>query len=80
MINITYIHIHYVDIRGKDRLKSLRPTDTSSTLELKRDIVHFIERIKPDIEYYYVVFEFKQKGKKVFRTVVKKTFPNGESR
>jgi hypothetical protein len=79
-MNITFIHIHYVDIRGKDRLKSIRPTDQSSTLELKLDIVQFIERIKPEIEYYYVVFECRDKGKKIYRNVCRKVFPNGESR
>jgi hypothetical protein len=79
-MNIIYIHIHYTDIRGKDLVKSIRPTDQYSTLELKRDIVEFIERIKPDIEYYYVVFELREKGKKIFRNVCRKVFPNGESR
>lgn len=74
MIDIFKIHIHYVDLSGKKKVKVLNPTDPESTLELKKDIARFITSIKRTAEYYYVVFEIDSHGKSIFRNVISKTF------
>jgi hypothetical protein len=89
MIDITNIHIHYVDFprttkekelkRGKHHVKVIQPTNATNTLRIKQDIAEVLEqlKIKGNVEYYYVVFEIAMvDGSAAFRSVVPKQFLN----
>jgi hypothetical protein len=78
MVNITRLHIHFVDMDGKHHVKKIKPKDRTSTLVIKQDIARFISTIKNDAEYYYVVMEIEDsEGESKFRTIVPKTFLMG---
>lgn len=77
MVNITRLHVHYVDMDGKKHTKKIKPKDNTSTLVIKQDIARFVSTIKNDAEYYYVVIEIDSEGESKFRTIVPKTFLMG---
>lgn len=77
MVNITRLHVHYVDMDGKKHVKKIKPKDNTSTLAIKQDIARFVSTIKNDAEYYYVVMEIDSEGESKFRTIVPKTFLMG---
>lgn len=77
MVNITRLHIHFVDMDGKKHVKKIKPKDRTSTLIIKQDIARFVSTIKNDAEYYYVVIEIESDGDSKFRTIVPKTFLMG---
>lgn len=77
MVNITRLHVHFVDLDGKKHIKKIKPTDRTSTLLIKQDIARFITTIKNHAEYYYVVMEIDAEGDQKFCTIVPKTFLMG---
>lgn len=77
MVNITRLHIHYHTMKGKSKVKKVKPTDKESTLRIKHDLATALNKIKKDVDYYYVVMEIDKDGESAFRTIVPKTFING---
>jgi ribosomal protein S12 methylthiotransferase accessory factor YcaO len=73
MIDITKLHIHWRDHSGTPHKKSIKPTDATNTLMLKKDVAEFVSTIKQKAEYYYVVVEIDRGGKPAFRTIIPKT-------
>jgi hypothetical protein len=74
MIDITHLHIHWTDFKGKKHVKVITPTDATNTLMLKKDVAEYIQKFKPKIEYYYVVVEIDRDSKPAYRTIIPKTF------
>lgn len=83
MINIKMIHVHYRDMTGEAKgkgqmhIKKLKPTDATSTLMIKKDVATFLNKVKDDVEYYYIVLEIEADGESRFRTITPKIFING---
>jgi hypothetical protein len=76
-VNITRLHIHYRTMNGKSKVKKVKPTDNTSSLRIKHDLATALNKIKSDVDYYYVVMEIDKDGAPAFRTIVPKTFING---
>ena len=73
MVDITAIHIHYRDKRGKMRLRVIEPTDPESTLAIKKDVAKVVTWLKTiGAEYYYAVVEIDRDGTPGYRTIIPK--------
>ena len=75
MVDITFLHVHWVDLKGTRHKKSIKPTDAENSLMLKKDVADYVTTIKGKAKYYYVVCEIDRGGKPAFRTIIPKTFP-----
>ena len=73
MVDITNIHVHYTNFKGKKFVKKIKPTDATNKLAIKHDIGEFIKKLQGKAEMYYVVVEIDQDGTPAYRTVIPKT-------
>lgn len=73
MVDITSIHVHYRDLKGKPKVKKIKPTNAADKLAIKSDIGEFVSTLLGKAEYYYVVIQIDSDGKPAYRTVIPKT-------
>lgn len=76
MVDITSLHIHYRDLKGKRNVKKIKPSDAENKLAIQHDILEVVNKLRNtgNYEYYYVVVEInKADGGKAYRTIVPKT-------
>lgn len=76
MVDITSLHIHYRDLKGKRNVKKIKPSDAENKLALQHDILEVINKLRNTgrYEYYYVVMKVtKADGTPAYRTIVPKT-------
>ena len=76
-MTVKEFRIHYMDMKGKDKIKKVKPTDPDSLLRVKYDIATALNKIKDNVNYYYVVMVVDKDGEDAFRTIIRKTFING---
>lgn len=76
MVDITALHVHWYDHNNKKHVKVITPSNAKNTLAIKKDVAEYVQSVKAQVEYYYVVVEINRVGKPAYRTVIPKTFPN----
>ncbi len=75
MIDITALHIHYVDFKKKKQIKKIKPSQPDDPRSIQQDVGEVIRKLRDSgkYEYYYVVVEIDRGGKSAYRTVIPKT-------
>lgn len=75
MVDVTALHIHYRDFKGKKFSKKVVPSDPENKLAIQQDVGEAVKKLRDTgkYEYYYVVVEINRDGKPAYRTVIPKT-------
>lgn len=75
MVDVTALHIHYRDSKGKKFTKKIKPSDPENRLAIQQDVGEAVKKLRDSgkYEYYYVVVEIDRGGKPAYRTVIPKT-------
>lgn len=75
MVDVTALHIHYRDLKGKKFVKKVKPSDPENKLAIQQDVGEAVKKLRDSgkYEYYYVVVEIDRGGKPAYRTVIPKT-------
>jgi hypothetical protein len=75
MVDVTALHIHYVDFNRKKKIKVVKPSQPDDKLAIQQDVGEAVKKLRDtgNYEYYYVVVEIDRGGKPAYRTVIPKT-------